>query len=105
MTITGRELAKLNDIYRRYCEMLRGSNKPDLPWLLGDLAADERYARLDILAEVTACFEWWSDQPMGKRPRSHKRALRNWMAKAVTIQASRPVEHGDDGMGRMLNRR
>lgn len=103
MTITGRELAKLNDIYRRFCTLCH-HNRPDLPWLLGDFAHDERYAGLDILEQVRRCFEWWSDRPLGKRPKSHKMALRNWMAKAQEIAASQP-DTRDQGVPRMLNRR
>lgn len=79
--MNGRDLAALNDLYRRAAALM--GNPPDLGWLLGELAADERYERLNLLLELRRFVEYWSDCSKGKRPKSHKRALRNWLKKAL----------------------
>ena len=93
--MTGHDLATLNNLYRGICQMMR--QRPDLDWLLGSFAADERYRNVNMLRELRRFHEWHSDQR--KKPKSHKRALRNWMA-----IASHNVQHSEtvDGMDKPL---
>lgn len=79
--MTGAELSSLHDTYRRICLLLQ--QQPDLHWLLVDFAGDKRYANIDLTRELRRFLEWHSDRPKGKRPKSHKRALRNWMGRVA----------------------
>ena len=95
--MTGQDLATLNNLYRAICRMMRA--RPDLEWLLGSFAADERYRHVNLLVELRRFHEWHSDQR--KKPKSHKRAMRNWMAIATR---NAPAPENSDGMGKRLTR-
>lgn len=102
--MTGRELATFHDIYHRICVLLE--QKPDVHWLLGDFASDERYASIDLSNELHRFLEWHSDRPAKQRPKSHKLALRNWMRRVSpapeppqerrSLPASKPVPEYPD---------
>jgi len=73
--MTGKSLALLNERYRAICNMYRQT--PDLKWMLTAFSGD-MYVGVDVLEELQAYQEYWSDQKKARWPKSHKRSLRNW---------------------------
>lgn len=59
--------------------------KPDAAWLAG-LLEEPEWGSLKLGQELRDCAEYWSER---KKPKSHKRAIRSWLRKAVEISAER----------------
>lgn len=56
----------------------------DYDWL-EELESEARYMGLDLDEQLRAFADYWSDRP--RKPKSYKRAFRNWLANAIKFAA------------------
>ena len=82
--MNGSLISAITEAYREACS-LHGC-KVDYQWLTTALLVDYE---LEVLNRELRNFnEYWSDQPKGKRHKSVKRTIRNWMSRAVADRKS-----------------